>query len=63
MTRFEALLRKVYLLAVVNGATKENGNCDLSMIDATAAIAVFLDARATLDPTLSLSAQCETDSA
>jgi len=41
--RFARLLRQVYLPAVATGSPNFNGNWELSMIEATAAAAVFLD--------------------
>lgn len=52
VARFEAMLRNVYLPEVVNGAPRENGNWELSMVEATIGIAVFLDDRATFDKAL-----------
>jgi hypothetical protein len=47
--RFAAMLRKVYLPAVIGGAARENGNWELSMIEASIAMAVFLDDQPTFD--------------
>jgi hypothetical protein len=43
VARFGTMLRNVYLPKVVNGAAEENGNWELTMTEATLAIAVFLD--------------------
>jgi hypothetical protein len=48
-TRFEAMLKSVYLPAVINGAPNMNGDWELSMAEATVAIGVFLDDKATFD--------------
>jgi hypothetical protein len=47
IARFGTMLRNVYLPKVVNGAANENGNWELTMTEATLAIAVFLDDAAT----------------
>ncbi len=47
--RFATMLRNVYLHEVINGNTNSNGNWDLSMNEATLAIAVFLEDRNAYD--------------
>ncbi len=54
VAQFGAMLRNVYLPEVVNGDGKENGNWELSMSEATIAIAVFLDDAATFQKGLSM---------
>jgi len=51
--RYAAMLRTIYLPQVVNGS-RNNGNWELSMIEATIGIAVFLEDRAAFDQALSL---------
>jgi hypothetical protein len=46
--RFKDMLRTAYLAAVINGSGA-NGNWELSFIDASVAIAVFLDDKASFD--------------
>jgi hypothetical protein len=46
--RFKAMLRSAYLPAVINGSGA-NGNWELSMIEATINMAVFLDDKASFD--------------
>jgi hypothetical protein len=46
--RFKAMLKTAYLPAVINGSGA-NGNWELSMIEASINIAVFLDDKATFD--------------
>ena len=46
--RFATMLRTVYLPEVINGSSS-NGNWELSMMDASVGIAVFLDDRASYD--------------
>jgi hypothetical protein len=54
--RFRSMLRDVYLPEVVNGSPipTNNGNWELTMIEATIGIGVFLDDRATFDKALSM---------
>ena len=47
--RFSAMLKTGYLPEVSGGAPRQNGNWELSMIEAAMAIAVFLDDAATFD--------------
>jgi hypothetical protein len=47
--RFGAMLRKAYLPLVIKGAPNQNGNWELSMIEAAIGIGVFLDDPATFD--------------
>ena len=54
VAQFGAMLENVYLPEVIHGAPKENGNWELSMAEATIAIGVFLDDRATFDKGLAL---------
>jgi hypothetical protein len=51
---FAKLLRDVYLPLIIKGGGGTNGNWDLTMIDASMNIAVFLDDRATFDRTLTM---------
>jgi hypothetical protein len=51
LARFETMLRDVYLPKIANGSGTTNGNWELSMIEATMAIAVFTDDRALFDRT------------
>jgi hypothetical protein len=53
IAQFETMLRTAYLPTVINGS-KSNGNWELSMAEATAAIGVFLDDQATFSAALSL---------
>jgi hypothetical protein len=53
VTRFADMLRNVYLPQVINGSNA-NGNWELTMIEASIGIGVFLDDRATFDKALSL---------
>ena len=53
VTRFGKMLRDAYLPFVIHGAT-ENGNWELSEIDAAIAIAVFLDDKATFDKAIAM---------
>jgi hypothetical protein len=48
VARFATMLKTAYLPLVINGA-RENGNWELSEIDAAIAIAVFTDDKATFD--------------
>jgi ricin-type beta-trefoil lectin protein/alginate lyase len=50
---FENMLKKVYLPEVVNGSSS-NGNWELSMIEATIGIGVFLDDQATFDKAVAM---------
>ncbi|MBV9713088.1 MAG: alginate lyase family protein [Ktedonobacteraceae bacterium] len=43
VSRFESMLRNVYLPEIINGDARTNGNWELAMIDASLAISVFLD--------------------
>lgn len=54
VARFEKMLEDVYLPEVVAGAPKENGNWELSMIEAMFGIAVFLDDHATFDKAVAM---------
>ncbi|WP_283135480.1 alginate lyase family protein [Rhizohabitans arisaemae] len=47
--RFGAMLRRVYLPEIENGAPDKNGNWELIMMDAVIGIAVFLEDRARFD--------------
>ncbi|WP_367135597.1 alginate lyase family protein [Saccharothrix sp. HUAS TT1] len=51
--RFATMLRDVYLPEVVNGRPATNGNWELSMMEATIGIAVFLEDRAVYDRAVS----------
>ena len=51
--RFADLLRKVYLPKVITGSTS-NGNWELSMLEASQGIAIFLDDRATYDKAVAM---------
>ncbi len=53
VTRFGKMLHDAYLPFVINGA-RENGNWELSEIDAAIAIAVFLDDKATFDKAVAM---------
>jgi hypothetical protein len=53
VARFETMLKTVYLPEVVNGSSS-NGNWELSMIEATMNIAIFLDDRATFDKAVAM---------
>jgi len=54
VTRFAAMLRDVYLPKVINGDANSNGNWELSMAEASVAIGVFLDDRATFDKAIAM---------
>ncbi|HLZ59913.1 MAG TPA: alginate lyase family protein [Ktedonosporobacter sp.] len=54
ITRFEEMLRNVYLPEVINGNARSNGNWELTMINASLAIAVFLDDHASFAKALSM---------
>jgi hypothetical protein len=54
VSAFSAMLNLVYLPEVVNGAPGDNGNWELAMAEATMAIGVFLDDRATFDKGVAL---------
>jgi hypothetical protein len=47
--RFGTMLRTVYLPEIVNGNATSNGNWELTMMEATLGISVFLEDRATYD--------------
>jgi hypothetical protein len=47
--RFGTMLRDVYLPRVINGAATANGNWELTMMEATLGIAVFLEDRTAYD--------------
>ncbi|MFC7303172.1 alginate lyase family protein [Streptomyces monticola] len=49
VTRFDRLLREIYLPQVAGGSAGRNGNWDLVMADAASAIGVFLDDRAVFE--------------
>ncbi len=51
---FEAMLKNVYLPSVSKGAPDKNGNWELVMIEATGAIAVFLEDTAAFNHSLSM---------
>jgi hypothetical protein len=51
--RFKTMLRTAYLPAVINGSGA-NGNWELSMIEASMAIAVFLEDRASFDKAVAM---------
>ncbi len=53
MTQFSNMLKNVYLPLIVNGSGS-NGNWELSMIDATLAIAVFLDDHTVFEKAVSM---------
>jgi hypothetical protein len=53
IAKFSAMLKNVYLPIIVNG-NGGNGNWELTMIDATMDIAVFLDDKATFDKAVSM---------
>ncbi|GAA3033927.1 alginate lyase family protein [Kitasatospora albolonga] len=53
VTRFGTMLRTVYLPEVANGS-RSNGNWELSMVEASIGIAVFLNDRAAYDKAVSL---------
>ncbi|MER5864384.1 alginate lyase family protein [Kitasatospora sp. NPDC002040] len=53
VTRFSTMLRNVYLPEVVNGS-RSNGNWELSMIEATIGIGVFLNDRTVYDKAVAL---------
>jgi Alginate lyase len=52
--RFQGMLRDVYLPEVVNGSPTTNGNWELTTIEATIGIGVFLDDRATFDKAVTM---------
>jgi Alginate lyase len=54
VSRFAAMLRDVYLPKVINGDANTNGNWELSMAEASVAISVFLDDRATFDKAITM---------
>jgi hypothetical protein len=49
ITRFATMLRTVYLPEIINGNIYSNGNWELSMMEASIGIAVFLEDRANYD--------------
>jgi hypothetical protein len=51
---FETMLKTVYLPEVQNGAPKTNGNWELSMIEASIGIGVFLDDKAIFDKAVAM---------
>jgi hypothetical protein len=53
-TRFGTMLRNVYLPEVVNGRANTNGNWELTMMEASLGIAVFLEDRAVYDKAVSI---------
>jgi Alginate lyase len=54
VSRFAAMLRDVYLPKVIGGDANTNGNWELSMAEASVAISVFLDDRATFDKAIAM---------
>ncbi|MFC6090292.1 alginate lyase family protein [Saccharothrix lopnurensis] len=52
--RFATMLRDVYLPEIVNGRKNTNGNWELSMMEASLGIAVFLEDRAAYDQAVSI---------
>ena len=52
--RFEDMLRNIYLPKVINGSATTNGNWELSMIEASMAIGVFLDDKLVFDKAVSM---------
>jgi hypothetical protein len=52
ITRFGNMLRNVYLPEIINGNTYSNGNWELSMMEASIGISVFLEDRAVYDRAL-----------
>jgi hypothetical protein len=53
-TQYEAMLKSAYLPYIQNGAPKENGNWELSMIDALFAIAVYTNDQTLLQKAASM---------
>ncbi|GAB2775010.1 alginate lyase family protein [Amycolatopsis magusensis] len=49
INRFATMLREVYLPEIVNGRANTNGNWELTMMEASLGIAVFLEDRAAYD--------------
>jgi hypothetical protein len=49
VTRFETMLRDVYLPVVIKGHPTNNGNWELTMMEAAVGISVFLEDRASYD--------------
>ncbi|GAA2829043.1 alginate lyase family protein [Crossiella cryophila] len=49
VTRFSTMLRNVYLPKVINGHATSNGNWELTMMEASIGIAVFLEDRSAYD--------------
>jgi alginate lyase len=54
VTRFATMLRTVYLPEIQAGAASTNGNWELSMVEASIGIAVFLEDKAAYDKAVSL---------
>jgi hypothetical protein len=54
IAQFEAMLKAAYLPEFTNGAPRENGNWELSMIEAMMDIAVFLDDTSTFQTAVSM---------
>jgi hypothetical protein len=54
VSRFATMLRDVYLPKVIGGDASSNGNWELSMAEASVAISVFLDDRATFDKAIAM---------
>jgi hypothetical protein len=54
VSRFAAMLKDVYLPKVIGGDANSNGNWELSMAEASIAISVFLDDRATFDKSIAM---------
>ncbi|MFI9815417.1 alginate lyase family protein [Saccharothrix variisporea] len=53
-SRFATMLRNVYLPEIANGRPATNGNWELSMMEASLGIAVFLEDRAAYDKAVSI---------
>ncbi|MEV4355295.1 alginate lyase family protein [Nonomuraea sp. NPDC049625] len=53
VNRFTTMLRDVYLPEIINGSARTNGNWELTMMDATIGIAVFLQDKAAYDKAVS----------
>jgi hypothetical protein len=54
VTRFATMLRNVYLPEIANGLANTNGNWELSMMEASIGISVFLEDRAAYDKAVSI---------
>lgn len=54
ISRFENMLRNIYLPKVIDGSATTNGNWELSMIEASISIGVFLDDREVFDKAISM---------